>query len=645
MDLIELLKTSWNIFGLKAPWFSWLASLGLMILSIYYLAKLYKRVSKESKIYSSIVVQCEAIQRELTLRPGDGLTLNTYDSIAQIFNNTKSLQSAWNSFKAKIVKRQNNNGEDHVWATDSADTDFSESALIDVHLNKNFYVSFPGVVTGIGLLFTFLAILIALFDVKIDPATKKFEGIPGLIGGLSGKFLSSVAALFFATIFLVWEKSIFHLLSNGRKKLVTAIDNLFPRLTPTQVLVNIHMDIAEQTNAFRLFNSDLSLKLRESFSESMGPTLNHMIETVDELNQLLRKAETQKQDSIVTQLESLLRNIEDSIVSTLKNMGNSFTDSLSGSTMDQFNKVANSLTGTSDLLNSMNGQFLATQAVLNDLINHAKSSTAAQIDQGQSQVEALTSVLKELMIQLKETTGSSVSEMSSTLTAVTYKLSEKVSELGEQMTKNIKDSSDHASGAVQEMISKAGAWTSKSAEQLDQLVEKYQSQIELTDGLNNAMKSSLVGFKDSLTQYGQVTGDLRQITNDVNVTVKLMTQVSSVIKENQESLNSIAILTKEQIQALRGANADQKEIWKEIYASMQSYKITFQQVEGSAKELLLQISNNLSDYAEQTEGHFQSLVKISNDHFGNAVRGLGQTVGELDELLQNLNEIISKKRS
>ena len=59
----------------------------------------------------------------------------------------------------------------------------------------------------------------------------------------------------------------------------------------------------------------------------------------------------------------------------------------------------------------MNGQFLGTQAALNDLINLAKSSTAEHIALGQSQVEALTSVLRELMVQLKETTGSSVTEM------------------------------------------------------------------------------------------------------------------------------------------------------------------------------------------------------------------------------------------
>ncbi|MBF0506356.1 MAG: methyl-accepting chemotaxis protein [Nitrospirae bacterium] len=642
MDFIVLDGINWKIFGLNAPFFSWLASIGLIIFPIYYFRRLYKHFRKESSAYLTVANSLATLQKEIIVRPGNGLPLSAYDSVAQIFSDAPSLLSAWSSFKSKIVTRPTKEGDDQFWATDSADTDFSESALIDIHLNKAFFGSIPGVVTGTGLLFTFLAILVALYGVKIEGT--KYVGIDKLLSGLSGKFISSVAALFSATIFLITEKSIFHRLTNGRKDLVAAIDNLFPRLTQTKVLSDIHSNIAEQTRAFRLFNADLSLKLRESFSESLGPTLEYMVKTVDEITRLLRKAEEQKQDSIAAQLEALLKNVEQSIVSALRNMGSSFTDSLSRSTMDQFNKVANSLAGTSDLLNNMNGQLSGTQAAFNDLISLAKSSTAEQIALGQSQVEALTSVLRELMIQLKETTGSTVTDMSATLTAVTHNLSQKVTELGEQMSRTIRESSDNAAGAAQDVIRKAGDWTSRSAEQLDHLAGKYQSQVELTTALNDAMKSALAGFNDSLGKYGQVTGDLKQITNNVNVTVDLMTKVSSVIKQNQESLTMIAGLTKEQIDALRGANQEQKETWKEIYNSMQQYKSVFEQVENSAKELLLQISDNLTDYAEQTEGHFQSLVKVSNEHFGNAVKGLGQTVGELDELLQNLNDVLNKKK-
>src|SRR4030042_6338096 len=101
MNLIELLKAEWVFVGLKAPWFSWLAAIGLIILPIYYFVKLYNLFRKEAATYMSVVNKLAALQKEIVVRPGNGLSVSAYDSIAQIFNNTPSLISAWTGFKSK----------------------------------------------------------------------------------------------------------------------------------------------------------------------------------------------------------------------------------------------------------------------------------------------------------------------------------------------------------------------------------------------------------------------------------------------------------------------------------------------------------------------------------------------------------------
>jgi hypothetical protein len=61
-----------------------------------------------------------------------------------------------------------------------------------------------GIVTWTGLLFTFLAILVALLDVRL--AGNRVQGLELLIQGLSGKFVSSISALLAATVYLLAEK-------------------------------------------------------------------------------------------------------------------------------------------------------------------------------------------------------------------------------------------------------------------------------------------------------------------------------------------------------------------------------------------------------------------------------------------------------
>ncbi len=150
MAFIQLLKIQWEWLGLKAPWFSWAASIGLLIFPAYYLIKLYIHFRRESQLYVSIVKELEAIQNQHQVKPGHGLTEAAYDAVAQVFEKNLSFFAAWNSFKAQIVRHKNKDGEDQFWASDSADSAFSESSLIDAQLNKGFFVSIPGVVTGTG---------------------------------------------------------------------------------------------------------------------------------------------------------------------------------------------------------------------------------------------------------------------------------------------------------------------------------------------------------------------------------------------------------------------------------------------------------------------------------------------------------------
>ena len=317
------------------------------------------------------------------ISPGEGLSGSAYDATLRTFEQTPSLLPAWHRFNAEIVMRRTAAGDDGFWAPESAEGAFNDATVIEPRLNRSFFMAIPGIVTGAGLLFTFLAILVALLDVRI--VDNRVLGMENLIHGLSGKFVSSIAALFAATLFLLREKPLFHRLADSQQRLVSAIDTLIPRLSPARILANLQQDISELSIAFRHFSADLSTKLRQGFSESMGPTLQRMVTTIEDLSQLLRAAEAQKQDSITGSLGELLRRVEQSITTALGEMSTRFTESLSGSARQEFDQVINSLGGTARLLEGMNVQFQRTQSALNELVNFARNSTAEQMALGRSQ--------------------------------------------------------------------------------------------------------------------------------------------------------------------------------------------------------------------------------------------------------------------
>src|SRR5262249_50218168 len=150
-----------------------------------------------------------------------------------------------------------------------------------------------------------------------------------------------------------------------------------------------------------------------------------------------------------------------------------------------------SLSGAARLLENMNVQFQMTQSTLNDLVNMAKTSTTEQIALGRSQVEDLTAVLRQFMVQMNETAGASVTRMAGTLTGVIHELSTRVAELGRSVADTMEENANKATSAASVVVERAGTWSAKSAQQLEELIKQHESHLQNVKDVENALLSAL----------------------------------------------------------------------------------------------------------------------------------------------------------
>ena len=253
-----------DLFGISAPWFSWVAAFGLILWPAYEIITLSALSRRRKSSCTKLAEDIKDLRNKYPLQGSCGLNSIAIDLLDQLFTSVPFFQGEWALFRSKLIYRPMSNEDDamQVWATQSASGIFLEDSLLGDDFNKKHFFAIPGIVTGIGLLMTFVAILVGLWGVHIDKATNRVFGLENLIGGLSGKFISSVAALFAATVFVLVEKRVFHRLNSVRLSLTNALDLLVPRRSESQLLEEISQNIAEQTKSFRTFNTDLSLKLR-----------------------------------------------------------------------------------------------------------------------------------------------------------------------------------------------------------------------------------------------------------------------------------------------------------------------------------------------------------------------------------------------
>ncbi|MFH0810411.1 MAG: hypothetical protein V2A77_08105 [Pseudomonadota bacterium] len=562
------------------------------------------------------------------------------EAITQVFLDNESFKEPWQRYEATSIIRLTHDGADSFWAAESAADAFDEHSLFDEGINKQFYQAVPGLATSVGLFFTFLAILVALMEVRSDGI--KVAGLSGLINGLSGKFLTSVAALLAASIYLLAEKPVWHRLTLAHRSLIDAIDRSVPRLTPTRLLANLDRQMTEQTNAFHSFNTSLAIKLQESFSTSIGPTLERMVESIEGLNQFLKQAELARQETTTGEIKRLLTDVEQSMSATLASMGKQFSDSLSGDVRGQFNGIIESLDKSASVIDKMNSQLEGTQEAMKAIAQLAKESTLEQISQGRKQSQDVAEVLTALMTQMKEATGVSANNMLSAMAVATESLAQKVDYISDRMSQLIQESTGQVNKTATEVIEKSDQVSEANMRRLTALLERLDNHADQTARLKLLLDEAMGNLTKVLVQYAEISKDIFGATSNFSLTANYLKGISSEVKDTQTSIREVSELSARQVDRLETAWKHVDVTTSAISNSMNDYQRVFDVVKGSSQSLLDTIATHMNQYSDTTRNHFDSLVSVANGHMTEAVGKLRNIIGELDESISDLSDALLK---
>jgi len=628
--------------GIKAPAFTWMMAIFIIVSVATCFMRMRRDYARGKSTNKDIAAAVAQFGTSISRMPGDGLTVAMLETLDKMFTGHPTHQPSWLDFRATLTRQFNVNGEDMYLASESASRAFGENSDFDSRINKGFYQAVPGIFTGIGLLVTFIAILLALKGVSKDPVTRQFTGIDQLISGLSGKFISSIAALLSASFYMFFEKLVSHGYERSRADLVNAIDRVIPRLNSPQILADMRNTMVEQSNAFRHFNADLSTRLQESFSASMEPTLERMVEAIESLDRFLRASESNKSQSMADQVKDLLTQVERSMTASLEEIGKTFSDSLSGNAMTEFDKIGKTLSQSAGLISQMNVQFEGTQNAIASLVEMAKASTQEQFALGRRQVEDITNTLKELMVQLRETSGASSSQMSAALLHATDTLSSKVNELSEKMSSVVLESAGLAQETASQVIGKAGEWTEQSNRTLAALLDRIQGHVDQTDRFKSMLDNSMASLLDVLTRYQKAITDMQRVAGDFSIAASTARETVDLVKATQETIRQTAALSSGQVAKLEETAESYHNTWTEIQKSMERYQRVFEAVEKASQRVLESVTQHLKNYSETTKNHFEGLVTVSNDHMSTMAGKISGAVAELESSISDLGDVLGR---
>jgi hypothetical protein len=292
--------------GFHSPMLSWLGSLAILAFFLWHAARLITNVGVVQRCYGRVwptlkklAVGRKAVGQEWqsiqALAESDRqlgrplprpsrIDLDDVQTLDAAMRREPLLEQAWFHYrKTFVIERTAWFIEPRVFSTRSASEFFTQDVLA-ARLNLPFYNQLPSLITGLGLLFTFLAILIGLSKLHADGS--QIVGIQGLINGLAGKFLTSIIGLICANLFVLIEKSLFHRFTLIQQQFLTLLDELFPRKTMEQMLENFNPNGqpgAVPTVAPAAVPADLADRLAATVGDRLTSAISAMTTTMQTL--------------------------------------------------------------------------------------------------------------------------------------------------------------------------------------------------------------------------------------------------------------------------------------------------------------------------------------------------------------------------
>jgi hypothetical protein len=295
----RMLTDSWHFLtqdvsiagGFQSPMLSWLGAAGILALCAWHSVSLLRAVLHLRQAFRRILaglaplirarqqarkewLVLPSLAKKQALAPSTAARrdLDDLQALDRILRAEPAVAAEWLSYrKTFTVEQPSWFLEPTVSAGRSAADFFSFDSISGNCLNVRFYQQLPAFMTGIGLMFTFLAILIGLS--KLHANGSQIDGMQGLINGLAGKFVTSIVGLACANGFTLLEKSLWHRLSRHHRAVISLLDEMFPQQVQNQSTRESAASVDRTVVLAGGIRNDSGMQLVDAVQQRLGSTV------------------------------------------------------------------------------------------------------------------------------------------------------------------------------------------------------------------------------------------------------------------------------------------------------------------------------------------------------------------------------------
>ena len=454
-----------------------------------------------------------------------------FHEIDEALRANPTMEHAWHEFSETLIFPKPEDETEKVRNTQKASAYFNRGSLLG-GLNLRFYNALPNLLTGSGIMFTFIGLVVGIGlaggGLASDDIDQQRQALQQLLGGAALAFVTSIVGLFTSMAFSWYEKHHVHRFDRLCARLTRALDARLERVTPEYLAQENLTLTRQQTRAMESFGDKLAFQIAQAVDEKvtqpMGPWMERLTEAV----------------------EGLRSDRESSNEAVLEKMVGQFQESLTGAAgteMEQLGQTLNELNqGLQNQIETADKRFRENEEAsaramqeMQEVFNGGIAQLRETIDgfsrtlDSVKQLNADSSAIADRLNQMLE----QVSQAQQALTETASPLREAADQFGEtsQTLKEVGSQIDSASTA-----------NSKAVEEIRQVQEQvrsnWQAYQERFDQVDQSLARTFEEIDNGLSRYAQNVQEF--ITSLDKHTGEIVSSLSGAISELNESVEDLA---------------------------------------------------------------------------------------------------------
>lgn len=184
---------------------------------------------------------------------------------------SRVLGHQWGEFRETLIDPAIGDSSQVLYNSQKAADFFSRDSLLGEQLNLRMFNAMPNLLTGAGILGTFVGLVAGIYlaGTGLADPTKAQAALGDLLGGASLAFLTSIVGLISSLFFSIAEKHQLHEFEKLRQLWVNSLDAKLRRISPERLARDTLTENRRQTEILNGFTEQLAFQLTEALERTV----------------------------------------------------------------------------------------------------------------------------------------------------------------------------------------------------------------------------------------------------------------------------------------------------------------------------------------------------------------------------------------